>query len=513
MHIKSLGVSGFRGYEEYRFFEFGSINEIEGGNGRGKSSIMEAISFGLAGVDKYGKERSADRLMNNKGNEMVITIEIEVNGSTYEIERQVTRLKSKMESRILINRLQGNQEQIDQIIGNRRHFLTAFLPQFLLSMSDKEMENEFVTLIPLPNDEVVFQELADDNPDAVELLKGVRLSDPRVFISKESDDLKEWKEELIRLEGKEEEIKVALTTEIPDEIPIDKAEIEGIREAIKSIEGVKPKPRDVAELQNERQSLLGEYKALQSGLKFEDHKINCENCGHEINLNAEQDKNNEVITAKMVDITEKGQQIASQIESIQASNRESVEEFRLNNESTLNELRSDLQRLESNLEVTQQHNLKIKVLRDNRKQAKERQESVREEKVRLAELIEKTETRIKAAKAFNIKRCEIQMKDIQKLLNRASIRLFEIVRSTGEIKPAFKAEFDGKPLRVLSTSEEVQCFLEFSQLLRNLTKTNYPVFVDWAESIEVIPDQNTQTFIARMVAGKELEVKEGVASA
>lgn len=510
MLIKGLRVKGFRGYEEYRSFRFGMNNEIEGGNRRGKSSIMEAISFGLAGVDKYGKERCADRLMNDKGNEMVITIDIEANGTTYEIERQVTRLKSKMETRILINRLQGSQDQIDQILGNRRRFLISFLPQFLLTMTDKDMEAEFISLIPLPHDEDVFTALEEENPDAVEILKGVSLTDPKVFISKESDELSQFEEEQIRLEGKEEEIKEALSVTIPDTIPIDTKEIDSLKEAIKSIEGLRPIPTDVTDLQNERQSLLGEYKALQAGLKFdEDHFITCENCGHEINLNAEQAKKNEEITAKLIEIQDKGKQIAAKIEAIQESDRKAAEEFHVANESSLAELRVELERLEANLKVTQQHNLKVEVLLDNRKKARERQNSVRDEKVKLAEAIEKSRARIKAAKAFNIKRCEMQMEDIKKNLNRANIKLTEIVRSTGEIKPAFKATFDGKPIRVLSTSEEVLCFLEFSKLFRTYSKIDYPVFVDWAESIEEIPNQHTQTFIARMVPKKELEVKEG----
>ncbi len=508
--IKRLEVEGFRGYKERHSFRFGMVNEIEGGNGRGKSSIMEAISFGLAGVDKFGKERSADRLMNNKGNEMVIVIEIERNGTSYEIERRVTRLKTKMETRILINRLQGSQDQIDQILGNRRRFLTSFLPQFLLTMSDKDLEAEFVSLIPLPRDEDVYALLSEENPDAAEILKGVSLTDPKVFISKESSELDQFKEDLIRLEGKEEEINAALTADIPALIPIDTTEIDGLKQVIKAIEALKPTPSDISELQNERQSLLGEYKALQAGLKFEeDHFITCENCGHEIDLNAEQAKKNEEITAKLVEIQNKGKQIAAQIETIQEADRKAAEEFQAANESSLSELRAELERLEANLKVTQQHNMRVEMLRDNQKMARERQNSVRKEKIELTEAIEKAEARIKAAKAFNIKRCEMQMEDVQKHLNRASLRLFEVVRSTGEIKPAFKAEFDGKPLRVLSTSEEVLCFLEFSQLFRTFSKTNYPVFVDWAESIEEIPDQHTQTFIARMVPKKPLEVKEG----
>lgn len=503
--IKRLEIEGFRGYKEKHTFKFvDGINEIQGGNGRGKSSIMEAISFGLGGVDKYGKERGADRLMNKNCSEFRIALFIEVDGQICEIERLVAKLKSKIDSRILINRMQGSQDQIERIIGDRRRFLASFLPKFLLSLTDKELEAEFVTLIPLPDDEEVFALLSEDDPKAVKVLKNISLVDPRLFISKETDELKQNKETLIRLEGKEEEIKETLLIEIPDEIPIDMTEIESLKQSITAIEGLKPAAPELSSLQVERQTLLTEYTLLQSGLKFDEHIVVCENCGHHINLHADQEKANEEITNKMLAVKEKGETVAGEIKRLQQEHVTQVEAFKEVNDQSLLDLRRELQELEGNLYVTQQHNMKVRVMKTNLQQAKERQLTIRKEQKDLAQEIEQSELRIKAAKAFNIKRCELQMQTIEQNLDRASVRLFEIVRSTGEIKPAFKVEFDGKPVRVLSTSEEILCFLELSKLIRIFTKTNYPVFVDWAESIEMIPDQGTQTLIARVVPQRGL---------
>lgn len=507
--IKSLEVEGFRGYQEKHTFVFSDdINEIEGGNRRGKSSVMEAISFGLAGVDKYGRERGADRLMNKNCSEFRITLSVESNGQLYEIERYVAKLKSKLDSRILINRMQATQDQIERIIGDRRRFLAAFLPKFLLSLTEKELEAEFVTLIPLPKDEEVLALLVEDDPEAVAILKNISLVDPKVFISKETDELKQNKESLIRLEGKEEEIKEALATEIPDEIPIDMTEIESLKQSITAIEGMQPTAPDLNSLQIERQTLLTEYTLLQNGLKFDEHIVVCDNCGHHINLHADQEKANEEITNKMLTVKEKGEAVAGEIKRLQQEHATQVEDFKRVNDQSLLDLRKELRELENNLRVTQQHNAKVMVMKNNLEQAKTRQMTIRQEQKDLAKEIEQTELKIKAAKAFNIKRCELQMQTIEQNLNHASVRLFEIVRSTGEIKPAFKVEFDEKPVRVLSTSEEILCFLELSNLIRVFTKNNYPVFVDWAESIEEIPDQGTQILIARVVPGKELALNE-----
>lgn len=61
--ITSLMLSGFKSYEEPTELVFGNPTVITGGNGRGKSSIADAIAFAVTGCPFFG-ERGIDRLHN-----------------------------------------------------------------------------------------------------------------------------------------------------------------------------------------------------------------------------------------------------------------------------------------------------------------------------------------------------------------------------------------------------------------------------------------------------------------
>lgn len=68
-------------------------------------------------------------------------------------------------------------------------------------------------------------------------------------------------------------------------------------------------------------------------------------------------------------------------------------------------------------------------------------------------------------------------------MNRAAIKLYDVVKSTGEVKDTFKFTYDGKDYRWLSTSEKIKAGLEVSELLQRLTGLVYPTYIDNAECI------------------------------
>ena len=59
--ITGMTISGFKCYEEPTHLTFGNPTVITGGNGRGKSSIADAIAFAVTGLPFFG-ERGIDRL-------------------------------------------------------------------------------------------------------------------------------------------------------------------------------------------------------------------------------------------------------------------------------------------------------------------------------------------------------------------------------------------------------------------------------------------------------------------
>lgn len=59
--ISSMIVSGFKCYEAPMEITFGNPTIVTGGNGRGKSSLADAIAFAVTGLPFFG-ERGIDRL-------------------------------------------------------------------------------------------------------------------------------------------------------------------------------------------------------------------------------------------------------------------------------------------------------------------------------------------------------------------------------------------------------------------------------------------------------------------
>ena len=92
--ITGMTISGFKCYEEAAHLTFGNPTVITGGNGRGKSSIADAIAFTVTGLPFFG-ERGIDRLhCETNPNLMVAMYFVDGEGQNHELTR--TRQKSRM---------------------------------------------------------------------------------------------------------------------------------------------------------------------------------------------------------------------------------------------------------------------------------------------------------------------------------------------------------------------------------------------------------------------------------
>lgn len=85
--ITSMSISGFKSYEKPTELTFGNPTVITGGNGRGKTSIADAIAFAVTGLPFFG-ERGLDRLHNEKNPDVAIQMRfVDENGITHELTR------------------------------------------------------------------------------------------------------------------------------------------------------------------------------------------------------------------------------------------------------------------------------------------------------------------------------------------------------------------------------------------------------------------------------------------
>ena len=94
-------------------------------------------------------------------------------------------------------------------------------------------------------------------------------------------------------------------------------------------------------------------------------------------------------------------------------------------------------------------------------------------------------------------------------MNRVEISLYDVVKSTGEVKDAFKFTYNGRRYDWLSLSEKIRAGMEVSELMKRLTDRNYPQFVDNMESVDDLANVRPtgQVIMAKCVSKAELSVR------
>ena len=92
-------------------------------------------------------------------------------------------------------------------------------------------------------------------------------------------------------------------------------------------------------------------------------------------------------------------------------------------------------------------------------------------------------------------------------LDKVGFSLYDILKTTGEVKNTFRFTYNGRDYRKLSHSEKIFAGMEVAELMKALTGRNYPVFVDDSESVVKLAKRPAgQVFLSRVVAGAPLTV-------
>ena len=96
-------------------------------------------------------------------------------------------------------------------------------------------------------------------------------------------------------------------------------------------------------------------------------------------------------------------------------------------------------------------------------------------------------------------------------LNRVKISLYDVVKTTGELKDVFRFTYNGRRYDRLSLSEKIRAGAEVSELVKRLTGRNYPVFFDNMESVDDLSNirPTSQMLLAKCVHNAELSVRAG----
>lgn len=578
--ITSLTMSGFKCYGEPTRFDFGNPTTITGGNGRGKSSIADAIAFTITGLPFFA-ERKLDPLHCDDNGDLHISMAyMDQAGIAHCIHR--SRKAGRMT--ITLDDLEIRQMDLNQMFGEKDVFLSIFNPLYFIEELGDDGKNLLARHLPPVSHETILEGL---NPETHQVVESMEFTSAEGHIRDLRAEMTETKEYMVYLAGQRD-----LTREQAKEASQSKQALEQqlqvLRDTAQQLEDARfanisvplmqeqlvemsqkyedlahdTTEQEVTQLLAQREArmaetylsklleplaeqsakvnqLMTQYKQEVTGAKSLHAGGQCPTCHRPItaeNLPQVQDGFQQILKAIQVE----GQSQREKLMELQAMDSQCQAKFLefqqddvaklevqilalqdQSEDTTLSQLRNQIQELTTMLEYGN-------LTHDEYQQLVQSQQDIAQLETQLAALeavsskshedfdckIQKAEQDLKKSKldltemvAYLSKKTELTFASLQ--MNRAAISLYDVVKSTGEVKDVFRFTYNGRRYDRLSLSEKVRAGMEVSQLIGRLTGRNYPVFVDNMESVDDLANVRPkgQIILAKCVANTDLMVK------
>lgn len=539
--IVRIEMTGFKRFKESYAVEFDKLTYISGGNGRGKTTIADAIAFAFCGTPFWG-DKSCDRLLNAESDEMKVDVTfVDEDGEIHNLIRR----KAGNNTTITMDKVQLRQADLTNVFADRDIFLSILNPLYFIEKIAERGREFLQKLLPAMEEKKILAELSEGTKA---LLENESKLEPEFYISKKREELKEIENtlnyfdgqiDLLKAQRKEAEEKIDDIVAKGERIMVRKEELEGEQFAGIDIEALKAKQSQIADsLSDEKRTKLLAKQAEVQNRRYESKftgdivkiKTEIERLSKHCKILAAQAKNiklgdkcptcgtvvNETnyksiiggIKTQYSETYSKGQaamQAYNELLELDKKSRAKFEEFQADD---LNRIETELAAF-GNYDVSEIAMLEDKIRHGNLSEdefaelseLKKQAEAYTAEVNALCETdkapqkiadIEKniaaSEARkkeinslIQAAGEFAAKKAELTLNQLK--MKHASIKLYDVVKTTGEIKDTFRFTYDGKDYRWISTSEKVKAGLEVANLMAKLTGLIYPTYIDNAECI------------------------------
>ena len=599
--ITEVTVSGFKCFADDKVLTFGNPTVITGGNGRGKSSVADAIAFAVTGLPFFG-ERGIDRLHAEDNPELFIALRFtDENGTAHELTR--SRQKSRMT--ITYDGREVRQSDLADLFGEKDVFLSIFNPLYFIEELGDDGKKLLERYLPEITQEEVISQL---NESAQATLRGETILSPESFLKKKREEIRELEKNEIYLNGQKDlaesqrqEARTKLR-ELEERLGVlekEHTDLDGRRFAgvdVSEIQGQlvelsaryeemareTPAAADTAELDARLTALhrkLGErgseqyvpkyvqpiaeaaakvkelaarYQRETAVLKSFQAGTACPTCRREV-TEAELPVIRSSLQRVVSEVVAQGKAAKGQLDELKAMEAQTEETFRrfqtedvekLEEEiRTLSEKRSGLTEHANAAAAARQTELdsllnQIRGLTANaecgalspeeyerllacrremeacrneieaaRKTAEAETGRFDEKLSDIRREIEERRKLIADVALYVSKRAELLFSKLK--MNRVQISLFDVVKTTGEIKDAFRFTYNGRRYDRLSLSEKIRAGMEVSELIKRLTGRNYPQYVDNMESVDDLSNVKPtgQIIMAKCVRGAELSVR------
>lgn len=474
------------------------MTKILADNAKGKSSIGEAIIFLLYGTDLVGSKLDPSPVTYQAENTLV-TLLLSVEDGELLLGREIVKGRNKF----YVNEVPSKATEFNEVVEklfDKDLFLSLFNPSYFFTLHWEKQRQMILKYTTAPANKEVLKELPKPQSDKLTtLVKKHSLEDlDKIHRSNKTKLDKQY----IAAQSRTKTLREQLEQNAPT-VPLDSLNVE-LNQLVKernAIEAVTDKAQEtngrINRLHTEIQILTTErdhIKETFNQLKNEPIQDTCRVC--------HQTLQDEAIDAVEAEKEQRIQQVKSKFQKV-VDERKALEE----------ELKT-LEYVDVSEQMEKARSLQEKISPIEYEISKHREYKFLEEQVNAAEANEKETLEslnesifiLDAIKDFKAKEAELQVKKVQDLFKNLSIKLFEEVKTTGENKPTFIVQMDGKDYMKLSFSEQTRAGLEIREVLSEQSDLIVPCFVDNAETITKFREPNGQLIISRVVEGKELEV-------
>lgn len=249
--ITSLNISGFKSYEDPTELVFGNPTVITGGNGRGKTSIADAIAFVVTGLPFFG-ERGIDRLHNESNPDVAIRMcFVDETGAHHELTR--TRRKNRMT--ISYDGYEIRQLDLNDMFGERDVFLSIFNPLYFIEELGKDGKNLLEMYLPMIPHETVLAQLSEPVQEA---LKNEPLLSPDVYLRQRREEIRGLEERITYLGGQKDLAESQSKSHGQAQQDL-KNQLKALREEIAALEGKQFSGMNTTEMQERLVELSQRY--------------------------------------------------------------------------------------------------------------------------------------------------------------------------------------------------------------------------------------------------------------
>ena len=197
VRITGMTISGFKSYEGPTELTFGDPTVITGGNGRGKTSIADAIAFAVTGLPFFG-ERGIDRLHNESNPDVSIQMRfVDERGAAHELTR--TRRKNRMT--ITYDGYEIRQLDLTDLFGERDVFLSILNPLYFIEELGEDGKNLLERYLPHIPQETILAQLSES---VRETLKDEFLLSPDAYLKRRREEIRGLEERITYLNGQKD---------------------------------------------------------------------------------------------------------------------------------------------------------------------------------------------------------------------------------------------------------------------------------------------------------------------